>query len=266
MRTIKISFMISAFLCSVILFSPFCAASDSEKPPAAAQKVCGVIQNHLDDLTKTIHDLAGKMAGKPLDGEDTQQLLLQAYESNPSLFSVVTIDQNLRLAAVAPECFRPAIGQKTGTPQSVKKAFKSGRVALSDSFSAAEGFSCCAITKAIHGGQGAVSATFNPADVFANAIPAEFKLAVFILRVEDGVMEFSNHAENMNRPVLSDPKFGRHYVDFQRLCRIMLTEKKGTGAYHYKKFPTTDIVLKTCSWDTVTCGERSWRVVLFHEK
>lgn len=264
MRTIKISLILSAYLCSIMLFLPFSATADGGRdvPPA---KVCRAIQDRLDDLTNTIDRLSVAMAGKPLQGGETQRLLLQTYESDRAFFSVVAIDRNLTLAAVAPECFHLAIGQKTGSPQSVKKAFESSQADLSDSFTAAEGFTSCALNKAIEGGQGLVSATFNPSDVFANAIPAEFKLAVFILRAEDGVMEFSNHAENMNRSVLSDPKFGRHYADFQRLCRSILKEKEGAGAYHYKKFPTTDIVLKTCSWDTVTCGRRSWRVVQFHE-
>ena len=264
MRTIKISLIISAYLCSIMLFLSFSSAADGDRDAPPAQ-VCHAIQNRLDDLTNTIDRLSVAMAGKPLQGEETQRLLLQTYESDRAFFSVVSIDRNLTLVAVAPQWFRRAIGQKTGSPQSVKKAFESGRAELSNSFTAAEGFSSCALNKAIEGGQGLVSATFNPSDVFANAIPAEFKLTVFILRAEDGVMEFSNHAENMNRSVLSDPKFDRHYADFQRLCRSILKEKKGTGAYHYKKFPTTDIVLKTCSWDTVTCGRRSWRVVQFHE-
>ncbi len=243
--------------------SPVFAAAKANSSEMPAAKVCMAIQASLDDLANRIDRLAKDMADMPLEGKEAQGLLVQAYESNPALFSVVAIDRNLTLVAVAPALFRSAVGKKTGTPASVNKALMSGKVELSKPFAAAEGFSSCAITKRIGRRQEVVSATFNPGDVFANAIPPEFKLTVFILRVEDGIMEFTNHAENMNRSVLSDPKFARHYSDFQRLCRTILKNEQGTGSYHYKKFPTTEIVLKTCSWDTVTCGGRSWRVVQF---
>ncbi len=174
------------------------------------------------------------------------------------------------METVEPRKYRKQEGKNVSDQDHVRRIQNDKKPVLSQIFISAEGLQGVVFAYPVFDGKkrfaGSISLFVMPEVLVREAIKdVKMETGTGVTVVEpSGTNVFATEPEQIRLNVLKSPQY-RGYDQLHDMVRRIITEKEGTGMYHYRK-PGTDIVVrKSAAWKNISFYDNFWRVVVTTE-
>ncbi len=245
------------------------AATPAPEPPPALAQAQEVIEGRLKSLEAALAEAARSLARAGLEGPEARRALADLHKACPDVIDVCTVSPQGRMLLVEPAAYRAFEGKDISDQEQVRRV-RDKRPALSRLFKAVEGMHALDFEYPVLSERqeflGSVSVLFTPQAVFGPALAGVAKAGgwePFILQT-DGLILYDLDPAQVGRNTLKDEMF-KPWPQVLALCRRVIAEEKGFGAYEFPAKETRRPARKEAHWTTLRAGGTTWRLVVSRE-
>jgi hypothetical protein len=258
-------FIVTAVLMIVIICGSI-ACKTSGDVGNTLNQVQQSTRDEMEQLDRDMGEVAGKLSGKDLAGEQTRSALAGLLQNRPYVVDVCTIDRTGRMIAVEPATYREFEGSDISGQEQVIRLFRTQQPVLSLNFKTVEGFEAADMEYPIFSSDkeitGAISVLVKPEMVLGQIIvPAVIEKPFTIWAMQsDGRILYDADPQEIGRNLFLDPL----YLPFPQLIslgREMSAKKTGTGGYEFFDTGMQKIVKKEARWVTCDLYGTGWILV-----
>jgi len=226
-----------------------------------------VLQDRLDSADTEVSATGEIIAATGITGPGADSALLSLAESNNWIVDAVTVTPDGTIAAVMPEQYQGVIGEYIGNQSHIVTILTDKKPALSPIFQTVEGFEAAAIAYPVFSSGedliGGISVPFRPDLLFGPLITDVVRgtgYTVDVTQAMDGLVLYdtdpSQIGKNPDDPIYAD------YPELLNVIQLEISQRSGTGTYHFPTPGSSQPVLKEAAWDTISLHGTEWRVVV----
>ena len=250
-------------LMSLIVLSCF-SAGCVEQTPSQNDVLADVISSLNETLTTTVNEAqsaAESYAADPTP-ENGRQALATLYQRTALTHDLLMADENGIVSAVYPDNIVSLLGQNLSSYPPNEEIFAVTDVYVSEYLDLGNGMKAYLLSVPIEISNeyaGYISLSFDPYRLFGQEEQEVFEKGynLWVMQM-NGVQVFDADVSEAGVNLLTDPD----YAMIQEMAQLVAANSSGETTYVYTADIGTDTVEKTAVWDTLTFGERDWRVVL----
>jgi hypothetical protein len=226
-----------------------------------------VLQDRLDTADAEVWATGEILTGTGITGPGADEALLSLSESNDWIVDAVTVAPDGTIAAVMPEQYQGVIGEYIGNQSHIVAILIDQAPALSPIFQTVEGFEAAAIAYPAYSPRGdligGISVPFRP-DLLAGPIIIDATsgtgYGVDVLQATDGLVLYDTDPAQIGKTP-DDPIYA-DYPELQAVMQLEISQRSGTGIYHFPTPGSSQPVEKEAAWDTISLHGTEWRVVV----
>lgn len=204
--------------------------------------------------------------------EEVQTVLNERSSASGDELSYAFVAPNGTITAVAPEMYAGSVGVDISAGEPGATIIRMREPFLSDAFVAQEGFTgievACPVLSDDGVYQGSVIAMAEPSAIVGEMVaPIETEKGITVTVMQpDGFILYDRDPAQVGKNLFTDEPF-TGFPSLVELGHRIAATQDGSGEYtFYRSANVTDtLVTKNARWDTVSCLDREWRVILFRE-
>ncbi len=248
---------------SLIMLSCF-SAGCVEQTPSQNDILADVISSLHETLTTTADEArsAAEFYATDPTPENGRQALATLYQRTTLTHDLLIADENRIVRAVYPNNIISTLGQNLSSYPPNKEIFAGTDVYVSDYMVLENGMEAYLLSVPIEISNeyaGYISLSFDPYRLFGPEEQKVFEKGynLWVMQM-NGVQVFDADVSEAGVNLLTDPD----YAMIREMAELVAANSSGETKYVYTADIGTDVVEKTAVWDTLSFGEKDWRVVL----
>jgi len=247
-----------------LLFVSCFSAGCVDQRTAGTDVLSEVIASLNETLTLTSAEAGSAARSYAADSvpENGRQALATLYQRTTLTHDLLIADENGIVRAVYPDNIQSTLGKNLSSYPPNKEIFTGTDVYVSEYLVLENGMEAYLLSVPVltpDGYAGYISLSFDPYRLFGPEEQKVFEKGynLWVMQM-DGIQVFDADVSEAGADLLNDPK----YASIREMTQLVAANPSGTTKYVYTADIGTDTVEKTAVWDTLTFGERDWRVVL----